>query len=189
MALLNQFYRLRGVWLLLMLLTQASPAAAASLSDLSITNTRHDLRVSLRVKGAFTGPIEKAVASGVPTTFSFFIIVEEVRRFWSNRTLSDTTLTHTIKYEPLKNEFSVSRSWESSAHNGLKSPEAARRLMSNVENFNVIPLRQLEKGIRYRLRIKAKLSKMKLPLYLRYILVMPSKWQFETDWHEIEFIY
>ena len=176
-------------FLAIFLLFAPAPVRGASIADISVTNSREDLLLYLRVKDAFTGPIKEAVSSGVPTTFSFFIVLEEVRHLWANRTLVEETLTHTIKYYNLRKEFTVRRSWEEEDPVPLRSFEEARERMTRIDGFKVIRLDRLKKGNTYRIRAKAKLSKMTLPFYLRYIMVMASIWEFETDWHAVDFTY
>lgn len=184
-------YRNIGVICVLVLSLQLPAAAgrAAVIADLSVTNSREDLLLYLKVKDAFTGPIRDAVASGLPTTFSFFVILEEVRRFWANQTLAEETLTHTIKYSSLKKEFTVTRSWEEEAPVPLKTIEEAQERMTRIDGFRLLRLDRLRKGNTYRIQAKAKLTRMNLPFYLRTIMVMASMWEFETDWHTIEFTY
>jgi len=62
-------------------------------------------------------------------------------------------------------------------------------MMADVSNVQVIPLENLERNSQYLLRIKAELNKVKLPLYLHYVLFFVSLWDFQTDWHVVEFIY
>lgn len=180
-----------GVIFVLVLMLQLPTAVVrgAVIADFSVTNSREDLLLYLKVKDAFTKPIRDAVASGLPTTFSFFIILEEVRRFWANQTLVEETLTHTIKYSNLKKEFVVTRSWEEEAPVPLKTIEEAQERMTRIDGFKVLRLDRLRKGNTYRIQAKAKLSRMNLPFYLRTIMVMASMWEFETDWHTIEFTY
>ncbi|WP_420828274.1 DUF4390 domain-containing protein [Desulfonema limicola] len=161
----------------------------ARLTDMSVTNSQDHILVYLNVRDAFTEKIQKIIISGVPTTFSFFITLDEIRTIWINKTLSEVTLTHTIKYNTLKNVFTIQRSWKDEKPLTVRTLEEARKIMTEIDAFKIIPISQLDKGSRYRVRAKAKLSKMTLPFYLHYILIMASKWEFETDWHTIDFDY
>lgn len=187
----GSLYRQIGFACLMTIMLQSSPhlALGASIADISVTNSREDLLLYLKVKDAFTEPINEAVSSGVPTTFSFFIVLEEIRYFWTDRILSEKTLTHTIKYYNLKKEFTVRRSWEEDTPVPLRSFDEAKTRMTRIDGFKVTPLDRLKKGNAYRIRVKAKLSKMTLPFYLRYIMIMASMWEFETDWHTVDFTY
>ncbi len=176
---------------LIVLLPVCFPATArsAKLTNIVITNSKDDLLISLKVEGAFAGEIKKAVESGVPTTFSFFLSIEEVRRIWADKVIAEAALTHTIKYNNLKNEYRIERSWEGGNPIQALSFEEARKLMTEIQNFRLTTLDKLVKGRRYQLRAKAKLSKITLPFYFHYILLMASAWEFETEWYTIEFVY
>lgn len=177
------------VWVCLILLFSVLPALAARLTDIVITNSKEDLLISLKVEGAFAGEIENAITSGVPTTFSFFLAIEEVRRFWTDKAVAEAALTHTIKYNNLKNEYRIIRSWEGETPILAVTFEEARKLMTEIAGYRLTKLDKLVKGRRYQLRAKAKLSKITLPFYFHYILLMASAWEFETDWYTIEFVY
>jgi len=182
-----------GLGLLLCALLIAAPIRAAAeearLVDLTVTNTRDDLLLYLQVEGAFPEEMKQAILSGVPTTFSFFTALYEVRSLWFDREIVDLTSTHTIHYDNLKKMFTVSRSWESGGPQVTPSLEEACRLMASIESLKVIQLQRLEKGKQYQLRAKAELSKLTLPFYLHYILFFVSLWDFETDWYTVDFIY
>jgi len=168
-----------------------NPAAAqqARLSDITITNTRDSLElIYLHVKGTFTEEMRKAVLSGVPITFSFFIRLDEVRGFWKNKPIAEITLTHTIKYHNLKKEFSVKRSYDDRTLTA-RSFREAELLMNEIRNLRIISSDRLEKGKPYRLKAKAQLNKVTLPMYLHYILFFVSLWDFETEWQTIDFTY
>jgi hypothetical protein len=161
----------------------------AELKNIIVTNTRDDLLIYLAVDGAFTEKMETAVSSGVPTTFSFFVNLYQTRSFWVDREIVDLKLTHAIKYDNLKKEYIIHRSWDDNSPKIVKSLAEAKKLMVEIDSLKVVPLSQLEKGRRYQIRTKAQLSKLTLPFYLHYVLIFVSLWDFETDWYTIDFIY
>jgi hypothetical protein len=174
---------------LLVLLVNQVLAEDARLKNIIVTNTRDDLLIYLTVEGAFTEDMQTAILSGVATTFSFYINLNRVRSLWVDKEMVSLKITHTIKYDNLKNEFTVQRSWEDDKPITLKSIEEAEKMMAEIDSLKVVPLDQLVKGNRYQIRAKAELSKVRLPLYLHYILFFVSMWDFETDWYTIDFIY
>jgi len=167
----------------------AALAQDARLDDIIVTNTRDDLLVYLKVEGAFTEKMKTAILSGVVTSFSFIVELYRVRDFWTDAQVAAVTVTHTIKYNTLKKEFAVKRSWDDDNPLNTTSFDTARQLMSDVDSLKIIPLSRLEKGQRYQIRAKAELSKVTLPFYLHYVLFFISLWDFETDWYAIDFIY
>jgi len=164
-------------------------ADEARLNNVIVTNTRDDLLVYLNVDGAFSDSIQEAILSGVPVSFTFFISLDRTRNLWFNKEIADIKVTHRIKYDSLKKEFIVRRSWESGKSVVTQSFEEARKLMTEVDSLRVVPLGELEKGRQYQIRAKAELSKFTLPLYLHYVFFFLSFWDFETDWTTIDFIF
>lgn len=169
--------------------TGLAQARDAQLTNIIVTNTRDDFLVYLTVKGAFRDKMKKAILSGVPTTFSFFLTLYEKRNMWLDKKIADVKVTHTIKYDNLKNEFVVYRSWKNGKLERTKSFAEAQKLMTEIDSFKIVPLSRLEKGKQYQLRAKAELNRLTLPLYLHYVLFFVSLWDFETDWYTIDFIY
>jgi hypothetical protein len=177
--------------LTILLLTSRHLAFAkeARLTNIIVTNTRDDLLLYLNVEGAFRDKMEKAILSGVPASFSFFITLYRVRNLWLDKEIADFKVTHTIKYNTLKKEFIVKRSWESDKTRVTQSFKEANKLMADVDSLKIVSLDRLEKGKVYQIRAKAELSKLTLPFYLHYILFFVQLWDFETDWYTIDFIY
>ena len=115
--------------------------------------------------------------------------MNRVQNFWFDKDIADIEVTHTIKYDNLKKEFTVERSWKEDNPEVTKSFKEAKKWMTEIKSLKIIPLNRLEKNEQYQLRVKAEVSKKTLPLYLHYILFFVSLWDFETDWYAIDFIY
>lgn len=161
----------------------------AFLDNIILTNTRDDLVVYFDVKNAFTPEIEKAVLNGIPTSFSFVAAIYRARTAWFDKKICNREITNTLKYNSLKQEFTVHRPWRTDSPSVVTSFDEAKALMVEIDNLLVTPLSTLTKGERYQIRFKAELSRVTLPLYLHYVLFFVSMWDFETDWHTMEFIY
>ena len=161
----------------------------AILTNITVSNTRDDLLLYLNLEGSFREELQKAILSGVPSSFSFFVKLNKVRNFWLDQEIADIEVTHTIKYDNLKKEFTVTRSWKADNPENTKSFTEAKKWMNEINSLKIIPLDRLEKDAHYQLRVKAEVSKKTLPLYLHYILFFVSLWDFETDWYAIDFIY
>ena len=183
---LSVFFLVLG---LLFISAHAGYAQDATLTNITVSNTRDDLLLFLNLKGAFREEMKKAILSGVPSTFSFFAKLNRVRSFWFDRDIADLEVTHTIIYDNLKKEFTVTRSWKENNPEVTKSFNEAKNWMTEIDSLKIIPLNRLEKGEQYQLRVKAEVSKKTLPLYLHYILFFVSLWDFETDWYTIDFTF
>lgn len=174
-----------------LLLSFPSPlqAAEATLSNIIVTNTQEDLLVFFDIEGCFTREMEEAILNGIPTTFTIVIKLYRTRTAWLDASIASITLEHTIKYDSLKNEFRVTRSEADRTELVVKDFEAAKKAMAEIRNIRVVPLNELQDRGKYQLRVKAELEKVRLPLYLHYVLFFVSLWDFETDWYTVDFIY
>jgi hypothetical protein len=187
----NRLILSAGAVLMTLIFLVQIPCAApdATLSNLIVTNTSNDLLVYLNVEGAFRDQTVNAIISGVPASFSFFIKLYQKRSMWFDKTIADIEISNSIKYNNLKKEFVVERSWENGRIRTAQSLQEAQKLMSDVDGLKIIQLNKLEKGKQYQVKAKAKLSKLTLPFYLHYVFFFVSLWDFETDWYTIDFIY
>ena len=177
------------VGLIFTLLCGINPLLAqeAVLSHITVSNTREDLLFHFTLEGSFTEKLKEAIISGVPATFTFYINLYRIRNWWPDKNVTDITLAHTIKYDNLKKDFTIKRSWKEDDPIVTHSFSQAQRWMTEIDALPVYPLKELEKGRQYQIRVKAEVSKLTLPLYLHYILF--SLWDVETDWYTIDFLY
>jgi hypothetical protein len=173
------------------LLGFSSPVCAqeAKLNNITVASTQTQLTLALEVEGAFTPSVTEAILRGVPATFSFIVTLNRLRNWWFDEALTDTTITNTIKYDSLKKEFLIQRPWSGEPPVSTKSFAEAQRLMTRIRGLAILPLSRMQKGQTYELWAKAELSKMTLPFYLHYVFYFVTFWDFETDWHTIEFVY
>ena len=106
-----------------------TPAFAqdAKLVNVNISNTRDDLLIYFNVEGAFREKLKKAILSGAPATFSFYVNLYRVRNFWPDKSIADIKVTHTVKYDILKKEFTVKRPWKNSKPVVTKSFQQDRK--------------------------------------------------------------
>ena len=174
---------------LLVFASHTGLAQDAMLTNITVSNSQDDLLLFLNLEGAFREEMKQAILSGAPSTFSFFAKLNRVRGLWFDQAVADIEVTHTIIYDNLKKEFTVTRSWKDNNPEVTKSFDEAKKWMTEIDSLKIIPLNRLDKGEQYQLRVKAEVSKKTLPLYLHYILFFVSLWDFETDWYTIDFTF
>jgi hypothetical protein len=96
----------------------------------------------------------------------------------------DVSFEHAIRYDRLRNEFVVTQQEHRQKVLTSGDLEEAKSWMSTVQDLSLIPLWRLRKGETYQLALKAELSKVRLPLFFRYIFFFVSLWDFETSWNK-----
>ena len=173
-----------GCLVFFVLLLTAGPAFTgdAELTNLIVRNSNDQLQVDLSIKGIFTEEMKTAVSKGLPISLTFLILLYEVRDDWFDDKIMGKTALHDIKFDVLKKEYRIRRSWEKRPSSIIKDFEKAQRLFFEIKEFDVISLKRLKKGKQYQLRVKLELDGKKFPF-------AGFPWEFETDWYTLNFIY
>ena len=169
----------------LVLLPAAAFAREAQISDVLVTNQGEAMTVFARVTNCFTRDMESAIMAGVPTTFTFLVNLYRERNYWPDKKIAAAVVRQTIKYDNVKKVFVVTTAGNKNA-TAFQDLESAKRAMAEMTAQLYIP-RNVDRrqGVFYAL-IKAKLDKVRLPLYMEYIFFFVSLWDFETDWYRKE---
>jgi len=145
------------------------------------------VKVSFRVKDAFTEEIEEAIRSGMPTSFTYFVRLDRVRALWPDETIGEVSFKHTVKYDTLKEEYEVSLDERGGAPVRTGKADEMKSLMTTCTDVQVTPGAPLKAGEDYELMIKAELRAVDPPFLLKYMLFFMDIWDLETDWHTYRF--
>jgi len=167
----------------------AQDNSTPELKDIIVTTSSTHLILFATVENSFTEQMITGVQNGIPITFTFYLELEKLRSKWFDASLVDTTITHTMTYDSLKEEYQIVRSDKKGKVKTTRSLEEAKQLMSELNSIQVIKLSELEPDAAYSLHLKATLEKNILPLGMHHVLPLTSLWDFETDWRIIEFRY
>ena len=159
----------------------------AEIADIKVAREHGNVEVSFRIEDCFTPKMEEAIKNGVATTFRIRVVLEKSGAGFFRSQLLDIVLEHSIKFDRLKNEYRLKLPEYPDQAIVTHDFEEAKRLMATVNELPVIPLWRLVKDKTYTLRLKAELSKVQLPVFLRYVLFFMSLWDFESDWHNANF--
>jgi hypothetical protein len=191
---MNYFFQFLLV-VLILFTTPLFPAKAigqdidADITDIIITTSDTNLLLFSTVKHGFTKEMLEGVRNGIPVTFTFFIGLEQIKSHWFDSTLAEQTISHTLTFNNLKEEYTVELSERDNQTITTNSAIKAQEIMSEINGIKVIERSDLIPDTQYALSIKATLAEKKLPLNMHYIVPFISLWNFETDWRTIEFRY
>lgn len=178
--------------MLLILAALAGPSRAAGpavIEQLVVTNSASEVLLYGRLKNAFVPEMEAAVRNGLPATFTFFVELHRQRTGWPDQKLAAFSFDHLLVYDSLKEEYRVTHGEKNDRLFTVKSLDEARLLMTGINGLAVAPLAALAPEQRYTLRIKARLTEKTLPLSFHRIIPFWRLWNFETEWHQVEFRY
>ena len=158
----------------------------ATLDDITITSTRGKLFVYFTVNNCFTDDMVQAIHNGVPATFEFTIEIREFRPFAFDELVREIVFTHSVKYDTVRKVYDVVLAEKSNEVKTVPDFETVKYVMSKVEAVEVADIGIFDKDLKYKLNMRAKLSKVELPMYLHYILFFVSLWDFKTDWYSFD---
>jgi hypothetical protein len=130
--------------------------------------------------------METAIHNGIPATFTFYVDLYLMRKTWPDKKIASLDFNHIMEYDSLKKEYKIHKA-EKGNSELTSSLEEAKSLMSEINGLPVFPLEQLDDEATYKIKAKAKLAKKTLPLYFHYLIPFSSLWDFETEWHELNF--
>jgi hypothetical protein len=167
---------------LIFLATDSTTVSGAELTDLVMNNSRGDLRLSLKVKSVFTEEVKEAVSDGISFTIVFSMALYQVHNLWFDKQIAQKTVKNTVKYDLLKKDYRVMRSWDSGSSLVVWSLDNVKQLVTEVNNLEVTPLTGLVKGRKYQIRAKAVCDD-------RNKLFIGPSWCFKTDWYTIDFLH
>jgi hypothetical protein len=161
-------------------------AAEATIKDFFVNNSDTHILLYLTVINCFTEEMETGIENGIPATFTYTIELYQKRNNWPDKKIISHVLHRTLAYDNLKEEYAI----VSSANNTTittPSLNQAKGLMTEISGFPVVGISRLQRNTTYKLRVKVKLAKKTLPLYFHYLIPFSSLWDFDTNWHTIEF--
>ncbi|HNR13347.1 MAG TPA: DUF4390 domain-containing protein [Thermodesulfobacteriota bacterium] len=176
--------------LILALVPIAALAQEASIKAASITNSPSHLQINIKLINTFSPEMDEAIRTGIPTSFEYLILLYRHHSFTNDKLLTSVTVTKTIKYNTLKQEYVVT---EGSTVNGtsslvLTSLEEAKKVMNSVK-VPFYPMWKLERNESYYVKIKAQSRGVEPPGYVDFILFFMNWMNFETDWVIEKFFY
>ena len=161
-------------------------AADARIDDIVVRWSPGPLSVSFTVKDAFTGDIEEAILSGIPTSFTFFVRLDRVRGLWVDEGVGSWEFRHTVKYDTLKEEYEITLYEGGKSVVRTKDFNEMKRIMATGSSIAITPA-TLAPGFTYEVGIKAQMHAIELPSPLNYLFFFMTIFDFETGWHTYTF--
>ena len=136
-----------------------------------------------RIAFDFSPEAIEALDNGVPLTVELQIEVLETSDLLWDSTVATLSQRDSIEYRALADLYLVTNlnTGELSSHTNLG---AALAVLGQVVNFPMLDRRLLRVGSRYSARLRARLDVESLPLPLRPMAYLSSRWGLTSDWHE-----
>ncbi len=164
-------------------------AGEAFITDIDVSKSESHLLIHFTVADCFTEDMKKAIDSGIPTMFNFYVKVYEVRDLWWDKKIAHMAVNHEVQYDSLKKVYMVRLFEGDDKPIFIKDFNEVKKQMSEIAGLNVAELKELQTGGRYQVCLMAELDKIRLPFYLHNVFFFLSLWDFETDWTTVDFVY
>ncbi|MCL4322701.1 MAG: DUF4390 domain-containing protein [Deltaproteobacteria bacterium] len=159
------------------------------ISDVILTSyNKNSVILYFKVNDAFNEDLKKAVLSGFPVKFRFYV---KVRSEPGGRVLYDRVLINSIKYDELNNYFIIRYNYKGKFGKKLiaRSFAGALAYMSKVQNLQVRAKRNFRLGRKYELTIRGVLGTFHIPFPLNYIPFLAGYFLMTTNTYSLKFIY
>jgi hypothetical protein len=116
--------------------------------------------VSFTTDAAITSEVERAIQSGLLTTFTYDVELRRASTFWFDKLMGSARIAVTVRYDNLTRRYQVSlmqdgRVAESRA---TESAEAVRRWVSVFEGLPLFSTRELRSNTEYYVRVRGRTS-------------------------------
>ena len=174
----------------LLLWTSAVAAVSEGITDITVTHNNNELLVSALYKGGFTPEIKGELINGIGREFFYYIVLHRIISGWLDEEKLSETIRYTVKYDTLKKQFLVIKSFgDSKEEKVFDSYDEMVKWVSKIDRINLSPLTILAKNHKYYISIKAEIKSGELPFLLRYLLFFIPYSKFSTEWaHSNEFM-
>jgi len=164
---------------------QPARAAEATLADIVVTNSSRDLLLYLRLENGLAPEIIEGVKNGIPATIVFEVELFSARSNWMDKKIYSGEVEHTLTYDTLKDQYSVTLSEKGVTRITGRTLEEAKALMTEINGFALMPLSGLTPDTIYTLSVRASLARKGLPGYFDYLIPFGGFKDMETDWHKV----
>ena len=142
------------------------PAAAPADSDDDAIITvapvaRGDsILVSFSTSRVVTPAVEQAIASGLPTTFTYDVELRRPSTFWFDKLVDSARIAVTVRFEPLTRRYHVTllQDGRVAEERTTDHVEEMRRWVSVFERLPLFTTRELEEHTAYDVRVRGRTS-------------------------------
>ena len=154
--------RLAGLWL--GLAGGLAPAAAAQPADddaiIAVAPQARggSILVSFSTPRAVTPPVEQAIASGLPTTFTYDVELRRPSTFWFDKLVDSARIAVTVRFDPLTRRYHVMllQDGRVAEERTTDKVEDMRRWVSTFERLPLFTTRELQEHTAYDVRVRGR---------------------------------
>jgi hypothetical protein len=116
--------------------------------------------VSFATDAAIDQEVERAIQSGLPTTFTYDVELRRGSTFWFDKLMGSARIAVTVRYDNLTRRYQVSLMQDGrvAESRSTDSADAVRRWVSVFENLPLFSTRELRAQTEYYVRVRGRTS-------------------------------
>jgi hypothetical protein len=149
----------------------------------STTLVEDVLHLEARLQLVLSDEALAALESGVPLTIELKLEFIRERRFMSDATDAELTLSYELEYRPLSQRYIV-RNLNSGNQDSFATLYSALNNLGRIQDLPVLDVSILDDEADYRMRMRALLSTQQYPAPLRLLFFWRDQWQLTSEWFE-----
>ena len=169
-----------GLWA-----AQAKP----HISDLMLHQGESHVLLSAQLVTELGDEMREVLTGGVPLTFSYRIRLTTRGSILGEKIVRRREVIHSLEFDPVKQlyMFTGEGYGRENVVKTTKDEDVAMGWLTNILDWQLYPLKRLEKNMRYRVRVMATLRSVELPSVLGYLFFFTTIFNQETPWVQLDF--
>ncbi len=167
-------------------IAETKKSSEPSFSDITVTSSNSHLLLFSSLDNGFTEQMVEGLHSGIPIHFSFFIELNQTDKGWKEK-MESLEIRHVISYDTLKESYKVEIEESGKRFHTFDKLADAQSVANEINGLKVTELINLTPNTSYTVRMRAELSKKKLPMGLHEVVPFVSLWDLKTKWYSITF--
>lgn len=170
-------------WTLVVLLTLPASAGAADIGNVQVALEDDGVHLSFTLVDAFHHEVLERIRSGLETSFSCRIRIDQERELWFNRLIEEREVRLSCIYDSVGSSYHITKSSQGQVFDSLvvdTEPEMMAA-MSRIDRLKIMDNGDLQRNADYVIKVKAELLS-------RYVLLVVP-WDIDTPWREKRFTF
>ncbi len=174
---------MKSLWSAVIVLVLSSFAFSADVQNLNIALEEDGIHVGFALIDAFGDDVLAQIKSGLETTFTVKVRVDQDRELWFNRRIQERELRLSCIFDNVASAYRITKSLDGDVFESVVVDTDAemRKAMTTVSRLKILDNNILKHNADYILRVKGELMS-------RYVLLV-IPWDIDTPWREKHFTF
>jgi hypothetical protein len=150
--------------------------------DSSVLNNG-EVVVSAELIRWYNDTIKEDLNNGIPKDLYYYLLLKKRQPGWFDEEIVSKTIKHTIKYDVLKKQFSITTRMDGqTSQKTVESFEETADLISRIDHVKITTAKRMKTRHTYYISVKAEMRATNVPFYLEYILFFIPALELDTPW-------